>query len=95
VVYRQHRLIAVLLLVIVAGLLLTMALILTAPARADAVSADRPALTVVVSQGDTLWDLALAHTPSGQDPVAYLAEVITLNDVKATALQPGMVLRLP
>jgi hypothetical protein len=95
VVYRQHRLIAVLLLVIVAGLLLTVALILTAPARADAVSADRPALTVVVSQGDTLWDLAFAHTPSGQDPMAYLAEVITLNDVKATALQPGMVLRLP
>lgn len=94
-VYRQRRLVAMLLLVIVTGLVPAVVLAGTAPARTDAVSAVRPPLAVVVGQGDTLWDLALAHAPSTQDPVAYVSEVIVLNDVKAAALEPGMVLRLP
>lgn len=93
--YRRRHRVALLLLVIIAGLLPAAALVFTAPARADAVKVSRPPLIVVVSQGETLWDLALAHTPPGQDPLAYLAEVIALNGVQATALQPGMALRLP
>ncbi|MGH8886184.1 MAG: LysM peptidoglycan-binding domain-containing protein [Egibacteraceae bacterium] len=94
--HRQRRLTATLLLAIVAGLVpAVVVLAFTAPARADAVRAVRPPLTVVVGQGDTLWDLTLAHAPSTQDPMAYVAEVTALNDVKATALEPGMVLRLP
>ncbi|MGH3921385.1 MAG: LysM peptidoglycan-binding domain-containing protein [Pseudonocardiaceae bacterium] len=92
--YLQRRLVATLLLVIVGGLVPAV-LVGTAPARADAASAVRPPLAVVVGQGDTVWDLALAHAPSTQNPVEYVAEVIVINDVKAAALEPGMVLRLP
>ncbi|MGH8900196.1 MAG: LysM peptidoglycan-binding domain-containing protein [Egibacteraceae bacterium] len=86
---------AMVLLFILAGLVSAVVLARTAPARADVASAVRPPLTVVVGQGDTLWDIALVHAPSTQDPVTYVAEVIVLNDVKAAALEPGMVLRLP
>lgn len=93
--YRRRRLLVALLLAVIAGLLPAAALAFTAPAPAEAVSTARPPLTVVVGRGDTLWDLALAHAPRNQSPVAYLAEVIALNNVKATMLQPGMVIRLP
>jgi Tfp pilus assembly protein FimV len=86
---------AALLLAIVAGFLPATALMATAPARADAATAARPPRPVVVGPGDTLWDLALAHVPARHDPMAYMVEVIALNDVKATALKPGMVLLLP
>ena len=94
-VYHRRRLIAILLLLVFAGLLPGASFALTAQARAEAVRTARPPLIVVVGQGETLWDLALAYAPPHRDPVAYLAEVIALNDVRATALQPGMVLQLP
>jgi len=85
----------VMLLAIVAGFPPAVALAFATPTRAAAVSTTRPPLTIVVGPGDTLWDLARAYAPRRQDPMAYLAEVIALNDVKATTLRPGMVLRLP
>lgn len=76
------------------GVALTMALALVAPAPSRAVGAGR-AQTVVIAEGDTIWDLARMHAPAGRDAVAYMAEVVAMNEVDATALQPGMVLRLP
>lgn len=50
---------------------------------------------VVIAPGDTIWDLAHAHAPKGQNPRAYVARIVAANDVEATALAPGTVLRLP
>jgi hypothetical protein len=94
---RQRRLMVTRLLIVGVGLMLVpaVAFAFTASPHAHAVRVSSPARTIVVGQDDTLWDLALAYAPPNQDPVAYLTEVIALNDVRATALQPGMVLKLP
>jgi hypothetical protein len=90
---KARRIATVAALIAVSGLALTATLALSAPEPSDAVSV--PTLrTVVVKEGDTIWDLARAYVPAGQDPVAYMAEVAAMNGVEATALQPGMVLRL-
>ncbi|MGH8910566.1 MAG: LysM peptidoglycan-binding domain-containing protein [Egibacteraceae bacterium] len=81
-------------LVVLAGVVLAVMLSLAAPLRSDAVSARRTQ-AIVVGGNDTIWDLARAHAPAGQDILSYVAEVIEMNDVDATALQPGMVLHLP
>ena len=51
--------------------------------------------TVVVAPGDTVWDIAAAYTPAGAHPQAYVAEVLRYNDLTASAVLPGTVLRLP
>jgi hypothetical protein len=50
---------------------------------------------VVVEAGETVWDLAVAHTPEGERPAAYVAEVVAANGVTATSIEPGTELRLP
>lgn len=55
----------------------------------------RASVTVVVGEGDTVWDLAGRHVPAGVDRAVYVAEVVAANDVDAGALVPGSVLRLP
>ena len=69
-------------------------LALTAPLRAGA-GAPIATHSVVVQRGDTVWDLARAHAPSDSDHMAYVAEVVALNDVRPGTLRPGMILRLP
>ncbi|MDP9023179.1 MAG: LysM peptidoglycan-binding domain-containing protein, partial [Actinomycetota bacterium] len=54
-----------------------------------------PPARVVVGPGDTVWDLAAAHLPAGEDLPSYVAEVVERNRVDATALAPGTVLVLP
>ena len=51
--------------------------------------------TVVVGAGDTVWDIAAEYTPEGAHPQAYVAEVLRYNDLQASAVLPGTVLRLP
>jgi LysM domain-containing protein len=93
-VYRRRRLAVAVLLVVLVGLLFAMVLALAAPLHSDAAGTGG-AQTIVVGVGDTIWDLARAHVPAGRDVMSYVAEIVVLNDVDATALQPGMVLRLP
>lgn len=50
---------------------------------------------VVVSRGETVWDLAVAHAPAGEHRQVYVAEVLARNDVDPARLLPGTVLRLP
>lgn len=54
-----------------------------------------PPARVVVEPGDTVWDLAAARLPAGEDLRGYVAEVVERNRVDATALPPGSVLLLP
>lgn len=68
-------------LTVVAGLLAA-ALALTlliGNAGAQAGLEDRVAGHVVVQPGQTLWEVATAHAPSGTDPRAYLSELRELN----------------
>jgi hypothetical protein len=81
-------------LIVAAGLVLALSLAVTAPSRAGAGDA-AATRSVVVRQGDTIWDLAGAHAPAGRDTMAYIAEIVALNDVRPSALHPGMVLQLP
>jgi hypothetical protein len=51
--------------------------------------------TVVVAPGETVWDIAAEYTPAGAHPQAYVAQVLRYNDLDASAVLPGTVLRLP
>jgi hypothetical protein len=81
-------------LVLVLVLVLAAILAVTAPLRAGAgdVAVTR---TVVVRPGDTIWDLAGAHAPAGEDRRAFVAEIVAINEVQPSALRPGMVLKVP
>ena len=52
-------------------------------------------LAVVVAPGETVWDIANEYLPQGAHPQAYVGEVLRYNDITASAVQPGSVLRLP
>lgn len=69
---------------------------LSAPwSGAQAVEQPAPTVTVVVGEGQTVWDLALPYLPEGVDPTVFVARVVAANDVDAGALVPGAVLRVP
>lgn len=50
--------------------------------------------TVVVEQGDTLWDIAGQYN-NGHDLRSYIAEVRKLNNMKDSAIYAGDVLKMP
>ncbi len=50
--------------------------------------------TVVVRQGDTLWDLA-RRTKPGTDPRKTVYEIRKLNQLESVNLQPGQILMIP
>jgi hypothetical protein len=54
-----------------------------------------PPVQAVVQPGDTIWDLAAPHVPEGMTLQDYVAEVLLLNDVDPSSLEPGSVLDLP
>jgi hypothetical protein len=94
--FRRRRIavVAVVLLLAVAGWLV--ALLLALPLHSDArLAAAPPSEQVVVAPGDTIWDVARAHAPEGVDPLVYVAQVVEHNGVEATSLTTGMVLELP
>lgn len=49
---------------------------------------------VVLAPGDTLWDVAERHAPAGEDPRAFVDELVRLNDLDG-APRAGVRLRLP
>lgn len=52
-------------------------------------------VTVVVEQGDTLWDLALRYGPPGTDARKTVCETRRANHLAASLIHPGDVLRIP
>lgn len=98
--YRRRRLIPAALTVVVAITLLLVGMSsvgsgATAAAGVGAANGVVAPVEVVVSPGDTIWDLAHRHAPAGQDPRAYVVRILEINDLDATALLPGKVVRLP
>lgn len=62
-------------------------------AESRPVTTERPAV-VVVTSGETLWELAARYAPDGADPRVYVQAVIDLNDLDGP-LQAGDRIRLP
>ncbi len=48
-----------------------------------------------VSPGDTLWEIAISHTPPREDPRIVVEAVREANGLSGTMIQPGMSLELP
>lgn len=49
----------------------------------------------VVVAGDTLWDIAAAHTAPGDDVRVTVGEVRRLNGLSESTVYPGQVLLVP
>jgi len=58
-------------------------------------SAGSSAATVVVEQGDTLWELAVEYGPPGADVRKTVCEIRKANHLAASLIHPGDVLRIP
>jgi hypothetical protein len=50
---------------------------------------------IVVSQGDTLWQIARDHKPKDMDTRAYIQIIKKTNHLKSSGIQAGDVLSLP
>ena len=62
--------------------------------RSEAMDADKY-ISVEVSYGDTLWNLASEYGPENTDIRKIVFEIERINDVNASTLHPGQVLEIP
>ena len=51
--------------------------------------------TYIVGQGDTLWDIAVAHTASGDDVRETLFRIEQANSLTSAVIAAGQVVRVP
>jgi LysM repeat protein len=51
--------------------------------------------TYLVTTGDTLWEIAAAHTLPGDDVRRTVYEIQRLNDMRGSVIVPGQVLQIP
>jgi len=54
-----------------------------------------PGGKVAVSQGETLWSIALEHKPTNMDTRIYIEAIKKVNQFQTTSIQVGQVLALP
>lgn len=85
--------VAVLLITIVVALVLLLANTVGASGSDRGTATDT--LTHRVVGGDTLWDIATAHTPEGDDVRKTVFEMRRLNDLDGSVIVPGQVLHIP
>lgn len=62
---------------------------------ADAEAPPAPATEYVVAEGDTLWDIASAHTDVGEDVRATIGAIRDRSGIDSSSLQVGQVLHIP
>jgi hypothetical protein len=67
---------------------------LAVAAAAGAEEAAAASVAVVVSQGDSLWSIAL-HVAPDADPRETVARIRERNDLASNLIQPGQVLHVP
>lgn len=91
-VYRRRRLAV---LTAAVATVSSLAVAVTGQRAGGALPAPPPPARVVVEPGDTVWDLAAARLPAGEDLRGYVAEVVERNRVESTAIAPGSVLVFP
>ena len=95
---RRGRLLrtTAMLLVVVALAAVSVGRLVGEPVRAGAVEVTTPVATasVVVEQGDSLWNIAQRLAPA-RDPRAVVHEMRELNGLRSNLIQPGQVLLVP
>ncbi|WP_178019409.1 LysM peptidoglycan-binding domain-containing protein [uncultured Paenibacillus sp.] len=84
----------------IALLLIILSITCTGMVRAFAASSESteaavPVEYVVVMPGDTLWEIAVAHKPQGQDTRVYVQKLMRANGLVASSIQAGDTLMLP
>ena len=62
---------------------------------AEAESPPPLAVEYVVQQGDTLWEIATAHSEAGADIRSLIRAIKTETGITSSDLQPGQVLQIP
>ncbi|MNW44253.1 Cell division suppressor protein YneA [compost metagenome] len=84
----------------IAVLLIILSITCTGMVQAFAASIDNSATEeraeyVVVMPGDTLWEIAVAHKPQGQDTRVYIQKLMRTNRLGTSSIQAGDTLMLP
>ena len=91
--------VVVLLTAIIVSLVLLLAISVHADAG-DATGAGDTArvagsVTYVVQGGDTLWDIAVDHTPAGDDVRELVHDIKAMNELDSSMILVGQVLEIP
>lgn len=60
----------------------------------EAKSASDSFVEITISEGDTLWGMAQAHSEK-EHPKKWIAKVMELNDMQSTTIKSGETLKLP
>jgi LysM repeat protein len=83
--------------VVVSTVLVVILLLVLVGTVGAATPDDRPAATAthLVTTGDTLWDIAAAHTLPGDDVRRTVYEIQRLNELSGSVIVPGQVLQIP
>ena len=55
----------------------------------------RPTAVHVVAGGDTLWSIAIQHTPSGEDVRTTVFDIKRMNRLEESVIRPGDQLVVP
>jgi hypothetical protein len=92
VFWRRRVLVLLLAVAVTVGAVAVARAVLAPPA---APVAPRLEVAVVVTPGDTLWDLAGRYAPADVDRATWVTQVADRNDVDAGALRPGSSLQVP
>ncbi len=71
------------------------ALLLTFQEEGVSASEDPEMELVVVTPGDTLWEIADRFSPESADLRVVIAELVSLNGLQSKVLTPGQVLQVP
>lgn len=90
VYWRRRMVVLVLVVLVVAGVSMV-----GRSVAGPAVPAARIEMTVTMSTGDTLWDLARHYAPAGTDRASWVVDVAARNGVDPGAILPGTPLVIP
>lgn len=71
------------------------ALLLLFEGEAVGASVQQDMEAVVVSRGDTLWEIADRFSPDSADLRVVVRELVELNELESKVLRPGQVLQVP
>lgn len=62
---------------------------------AEAGEPPAPAIEYVVAQGDTLWEIAAAHTEDTEDVRRFVRDIKQRTGLTSSVIHPGQVLQIP